>query len=154
LSRQAPYNHFDDKEALLAELARTGFERLAAAVAEGGKPTDEIALERAADAYIRSAQSAPAMFRLMFSRELVDLARFPEAAAAGAASFGNLAAIIAAFAPPERVEELSLAAWSLVHGYASLCIETGLEAEDRRAERARLFAHIIRSDALSGNTIA
>lgn len=36
LSRQAPYNHFDDKEALLAELARIGFERLAAAVAGGG----------------------------------------------------------------------------------------------------------------------
>ena len=32
LSRQAPYNHFTDKEALLAQLARAGFERLTAAL--------------------------------------------------------------------------------------------------------------------------
>lgn len=154
LSRQAPYNHFDDKEALLAELARTGFERLAAALAEGGAPSDDIALERAADAYIRCAQDAPAMFRLMFSRELVDLSRSPETAEAAALSFGNLKAIIATFAPPERVEELSLAAWSLVHGYATLCIETGLEAQNRRTERAKLFARIIQRDAVLENAIS
>lgn len=151
LSRQAPYNHFEDKEALLAELARIGFERLTGAITARGDPSDVRALERSADAYIRCAQTAPAMFRLMFSRELVDLSRFPDVAAAGAASFGKLAEIIGAFAPPERVEELSLAAWSLVHGYATLCIETGLEPEDRRTERARLFARIIRNDALSEN---
>jgi AcrR family transcriptional regulator len=148
LSRQAPYNHFEDKEALLAELVRGGFERLAKAVAAGGNPGDRSALENAANAYIAFAQNAPALFRLMFSRELVDLSRFPEAAGAAAAAFGKLAGIVASFAPAERAPELSLAAWSLVHGYATLCIETGLEAADRRAERARQFADIIRTSAL------
>src|SRR5208282_3600276 len=83
LSRQAPYNHFADKEALLAELVREGFERLATSLAVGGDPKAKNALERAADAYIRRAQEAPALFRLMFSRELVDLSRFPAAAQAG-----------------------------------------------------------------------
>ncbi len=147
LSRQAPYNHFEDKEALLAELAREGFDRLGASLSVGGEPQAEMALERAADAYIRFARQAPALFRLMFSRELVDLSRFPTTARTAASAFDKLVQIVAAFAPPERVKELSLAAWSLVHGYATLCIETGLEGEELRARRARLFARIIRTDA-------
>lgn len=144
LSRQAPYNHFENKEALLAELVHGGFERLARSLAAGGDPGSRNALTRAAEAYIARAQEAPALFRLMFSRELVNLSRFPAAAQAGAAAFGELKEIVAAFAPPDRIEELSLAAWSLVHGYATLCIELALEPTGRRAERARLFARIIK----------
>lgn len=147
LSRQAPYNHFEDKEALLAELVREGFERLATSLAAGGDPKAKNALERAADAYIRRAQEAPALFRLMFSRELVDLSRFPAAAQAGTTAFSKLKEVVAAFAPADRVPELSLAAWSLVHGYATLCIEVALEPDARRGARARLFAHIIRTAA-------
>jgi AcrR family transcriptional regulator len=147
LSRQAPYNHFQNKEALLAELAREGFERLAASLSPGGESKAKSGLERAADAYIRRAQEAPALFRLMFSRELVNLSRFPTAAEAGSSAFAKLTEIVAAFTPPDQVRELALAAWSLVHGYATLCIEVGLESESRRAARARLFARIIRSAA-------
>ncbi|MGA9367676.1 MAG: TetR-like C-terminal domain-containing protein [Steroidobacteraceae bacterium] len=85
------------------------------------------------------------LFRLMFSRELVNLSRFPTAAAAGSGAFDKLTEIVAAFAPPGQVQELALAAWSLVHGYATLCIEVGLESESRRTTRSRLFARIIRS---------
>jgi len=144
LSRQAPYNHFENKEALLAELVRDGFEQLAKSLAAGRDLKSGNALSRAADAYIRHAQEAPALFRLMFSQELVDLSRFPAAALAGAAAFDKLKQIVAAFAPADRVGEVSLAAWSLVHGYATLCIEIALEPVDRRAERAELFARIIR----------
>ena len=147
LSRQAPYNHFENKEALLAELVRAGFERLAASLAAGGDPKASNALARAADAYIQRAQQAPALFRLMFSRELVDLSRFPAAAQAGTTAFGKLTEIIAAFAAADRVRELALAAWSLVHGYATLCIEVALEPDNRRAARALLFARIIRAAA-------
>jgi AcrR family transcriptional regulator len=147
LSRQAPYNHFKDKEALLAELVRDGFERLATSLAAGADPKATNALERAAEAYIRRAQEAPALFRLMFSRELVDLSRFPIAARAGATAFGELKKIVAAFAPADRTGELALAAWSLVHGYATLCIEVALEPVARRSARARLFGRIIRAAA-------
>jgi hypothetical protein len=121
--------------------------RLAASLSSAAESKAKGALERAADAYIRRAQEAPALFRLMFSRELVNLSRFPEAAAAGDKAFDRLTGIVAAFAPPERVRELALAAWSLVHGYATLCVEVGLESESRRTARARLFARIIRSAA-------
>lgn len=147
LSRQAPYNHFADKEALLAELVREGFERLATALAAGGDPTSKNALERAALAYIRRAQEAPALFRLMFSKELVDLARFPAAAQAATTAFGKLKEIVAAFARADQLRDLALAAWSLVHGYATLCAEVALEPDARRGARARLFAHIIRTAA-------
>jgi AcrR family transcriptional regulator len=145
LSRQAPYNHFVDKEALLAELVREGFERLGTALAAGGNPKAKDTLERAAEAYIRRAQEAPALFRLMFSQELVDLSRFPAAAQARRTAFGELRGIIAAFAPADRMGDLALVAWSLVHGYATLCIEVALEPQARRAARARLFAHIVRA---------
>ena len=145
LSRQAPYNHFADKEALLAELVREAFERLFAAVtdasAQGADP-----LAQAAGAYIRFAQHSPAAFRLMFSCEMVDLAKFPEAKAAAQRAFASLSTIVAGFARPERVADLSLAAWSIVHGYATLCIETKIEPVDRRVARARLFAQLIRSE--------
>lgn len=143
LSRQAPYNHFADKEALLAEVVREGFERLGATV--GGMETSPDALARAADAYIGFAQASPALFRLMFSRELVDLSRFPQAAAAADAACGKLDAMVAAIATEGDVPDLSLAAWCLVHGYATLCIETDLEGGERRAERGRLFAWIIQA---------
>lgn len=143
LSRQAPYNHFENKEALLAELVRNGFDELAKSLGAGGDPKSRNALARAAEAYIRCAQEAPALFRLMFSQELVDLSRFPLAAQAGTAAFDKLKEIVAAFVPAHRVGELSLAAWSLVHGYATLCIEIALEPAGRRGERARLFARII-----------
>lgn len=143
LSRQAPYNHFDDKEALLAELARTGFERLTAKlrkVATGLSGED--ALARVGEAYIGFAQSSPALFRLMFSRELVDLSRFPAATAAAASSFAALATVIATIAPEDQVADRGLAAWCLIHGYATLCNETGLETASLRKTRARQFARL------------
>lgn len=152
LSRQAPYNHFTDKEALLAELVREGFCRLRAAVSKAGDSADADALARVADAYIEFAQTTPALFRLMFSRELVDLSKFPDAAAAGASAFGQLAAVVARFAAPDRLDELSLAAWSLVHGYSMLCIEANIESAVRHSERARLFARIIKAEAVADRT--
>ncbi|CAM3887071.1 TetR/AcrR family transcriptional regulator [Castellaniella denitrificans] len=148
LSRQAPYNHFADKEALLAELALAGFRDLESRIRRTrGYPADPAALEHAAAAYIGFAQRRPALFRLMFSSELVELARFPEAQAAGAACLASLEAIVAAWVDPDRVEAVSLAAWSLVHGYATLCIETRREGASLRGRRARLFARIIRAGA-------
>jgi hypothetical protein len=42
-----------------------------------------VRLARAAESYIAFAESSPALFRLMFSKELVDLSRHPAAQAAG-----------------------------------------------------------------------
>ena len=77
LSRQAPYRHFADKEDLLAALAEAGFEELTRRIgaATGAAGDAEAALAAAAETYIAFARELPQRFRLMFSRELVDLAR-------------------------------------------------------------------------------
>src|SRR6185437_5250034 len=62
-------------------------------------------------------------------------------------AFGSMRMIIATLTTPARVDELALAAWCLVHGYATLCIENGLEDERRRSQRARMFARMLRKDA-------
>lgn len=148
LSRQAPYNHFADKEAMLADLVVTGFDRLAHDTAAASTAlTGEPALAAAGDAYICFAQATPALFRLMFACERIDQRRFPEVADAGSRSFAVLRAIVATFVGEERIEEVSLAAWCLVHGYATLCIETRLEPSERRFERAGQFARLIASSA-------
>ncbi len=145
LSRQAPYNHFADKEALLAELVREGYERLGGRIhadaSLGVAPSERLA--RAAETYIAFGQERPALFRLMFSRELVDLSKHGSAQQAASAALAELSAIIEAMAPAADPREVSLVAWSLVHGYTSLCIETGLEGEDQRRHRAYQFARTV-----------
>ena len=145
LSHQAPYNHFSNKEALLAELVKSGFKQLENSIRSVvGYPDDTLALERAGAAYINFAQSAPALFRIMFSRELVDIRQFPEAEMAADAAFRSLVDIVEAFAPPAHSDDLALSAWCLVHGYATLCIELGLEEKTESGRRARLFAALIK----------
>lgn len=148
LSRQAPYNHFADKEAMLAELVQDGFERLAgllSATATTGL-TPAVRLAQAAETYIGFGQQRPALFRLMFRKELVDHSKHEGASRAAAAALAALSAIIQAMAPGQDVRDAILAAWAIVHGYTSLCLEAGLEGEDQRAKRADLFARAI--DAL------
>ncbi len=88
----------------------------------------------------------------MFSKELVDLSRHPAAQVAGAAAFAHLREIVGGIAKPDAVADLSLVAWSLVHGYATLCNETDLEGSDQRHKRAALFARIVASSA-SGDRV-
>lgn len=145
LSRQAPYNHFTDKAALLAELVRNGFERLAAGTRAAAASTliPSERLTRAAESYIAFGQEQPALMRLMFGKEFVDLTQHQDAQAAASTGLTELSGIIAGLAPGPAVQDVTLVAWSLVHGYTSLCIEASLEGQEKRAERARLFAHTI-----------
>lgn len=147
LSRQAPYNHFADKAALLAELVRDGFERLAAGTraAASSSPVPLDCLTRAAESYIAFGQEQPALMRLMFGKEFVDLAQHHEAQAAASTGFTALLSIVAGLAPTSAAQDVTLVAWSLVHGYTSLCIEAGLEGQEKRAERARLFARTVQA---------
>ena len=75
VSRTALYRHFDDKQALLAEVAAEGFKRfhealataVAAAEAVHGDP-----LAAMAAAYIRFARAHPSHYQTMFSGVLTD----------------------------------------------------------------------------------
>src|ERR1700681_403702 len=69
VSPAAPYRHFRDRDALMADVARRGFERFAAELAlawDGGKPAPRAALERVGRAYLQFAEKEPALFAAMF----------------------------------------------------------------------------------------
>ena len=92
VSPAAPYRHFRDREALLADVAREGFARFEAMLATGwanGKPDPITAFHNVGSAYLAFARSEPAYYAAMFESGLPpDLN--PELRAASDRAFGVL----------------------------------------------------------------
>jgi len=128
VSPGAPYRHFRDSAALLAEVARRGFERFAAtleAAWNGGQPDPLRRFEALGRAYFGFARNEPAYFAAMFDTRL-NAADFPEMRAAGDAAFQVLRiaaeTLCAALPPGRRPPALMVAlhVWALAHGVAAL----------------------------------
>ncbi len=107
VSPAAPYRHFGDADALLAEVALRGFDLLAARLTQawnGGRPDPVRAFEDLGRAYLGFARQEPAYYAAMFdSRIGLDL--HPELQAAADRAFLVLreaADRIAATAPKDR----------------------------------------------------
>ncbi len=149
VSHTAPYNHFADKEALLAAIAVRGFEDLAAET-EGARasagPDAGGQLVAAGRAYIQFGAEQPALYRLMFGpRKTAALTE--DVGAAGLAAFDVLVRIMQdgmARGDFREAEPRAAAftAWALVHGMAQMALDrTGpLTVEDRTTIEARLNA--------------
>jgi AcrR family transcriptional regulator len=146
VSHAAPYNHFEDKSALLAEVAALGFQSLREALeaAAGEQPRSaRQALARVGAAYVRFGVEHPAHYRLMFGAELADKARYPALQEASDAAFAVLTGVLergqaSGQVRREPVLDQALAAWSLVHGLATLLIDqraSFLGASTGEAER-------------------
>src|SRR3954447_22581965 len=92
VSPAAPYRHFRDRDALMADVAKRGFEhfeqRLAAAWNEG-RPSPLAALERVGGAYLTFAREEPAYFSAMFEAGLA-IAEHRDLQEAGDRAFGVL----------------------------------------------------------------
>lgn len=127
VSANAPYRHFEDKNALLAALATKGFHDLrqsmfeADATAAAGE--ELIALGQS---YVRYALEHPRLFRLMFGHPCSRYS--PEARAAADESKSVLMARVAKMVPEGERELFALGSWSLVHGLASLILDGKLDA--------------------------
>jgi AcrR family transcriptional regulator len=137
VSPAAPYRHFRDRNALLAELARRGFERLAAdltAAWNEGRPDPAVAVERCGRAYLAFAGRDPASYAAMFDGNPgdTDMAVRSAADAAFAVIRRAADAACAAAAGPGRPPALMVAlhVWTLCHGTASLF--TGPPSPGRR----------------------
>jgi AcrR family transcriptional regulator len=132
VSRTAPYHHFRDKEALIAALVQRGFEELVADLRVPLEAQGDAALrfEQMGSAYVRFALREPHLYKLMFGPSVLDRERHPETACAADAAFQACAAMVAQgqatgeFNGTEPVP-VALAAWSTVHGLASLLIDMG-----------------------------
>ena len=73
VSPAAPYRHFRDREALLADVAREGFQRFEAMLSTGwagGKPDAITAFHNVGRAYLAFARAEPAYYAAMFESGL------------------------------------------------------------------------------------
>lgn len=134
VSSGAPYHHFADRAALLADLATQGFRKLAEQLtaARSAAPSPTAALAAVVQSYVGFAREQPGYFRLMFRPELSQPEKHPDTRAAGEAAFGVLTDAVAACAtagdlPPERAETTTLTLWALGHGLASLWLDGQLD---------------------------
>ena len=131
VSHMAPYNHFEDKSALLAEVAALGFEALRhtlEAAARRQPRSARLAFGDIAAAYVRFGVEHPAHYRLMFSAELAEKARYPNLEVANAEACAVLTGPLErgqASGRPRRMamRDQALATWSLVHGLTTLLID-------------------------------
>ena len=128
VSSAAPYRHFRDRDALMADVARRGFERFESALARAwneGRPDAFAAFEAIGRAYIAFARGEPAYYSAMFEAG-VPLDADPELRLAADRAFGVLrqaaevltARLPAAGRPPALM--MALHVWALAHGVASL----------------------------------
>jgi AcrR family transcriptional regulator len=128
VSPAAPYRHFRDRDELLADVARRGFEQFEAALAGAwgsGRPDVFTAFDRIGKAHLQFARSEPAYYYAMFEAGIL-LESSPELREAGERSFNVLrqateqlvATMPAQSRPP--VLMMALHIWALSHGIASL----------------------------------
>ena len=128
VSPAAPYRHFRDRDELLADVARRGFEQFAAALEaawDGGRPDPMTAFERTGKAYLAFARTEPSYYSAMFEAG-VPLEASPELTAAGDRAFAVIRAaserlieqMPAGRRPPALMMALHI--WSMSHGIASL----------------------------------
>lgn len=134
VSPAAPYRHFRDREALLAEVARNGFERFAArldAAWNNGIPTPLSAFENLGRAYLVFAREEPASYTVMFEAGLGGgLAKMPAAERAFDVLQHAAAALLRPLPEAERppLRLMSLHIWAISHGVATLFAQGGSEA--------------------------
>ena len=121
VSQPAPYRHFADRDALLTEVVREGFELFAAALKAAPKRAKgHEALSRMAQAYLRFGLDHPGLYKAMFASHLLPQARDGVALQATAsASFALLVDAIAA-PDPERAQRIALRIWASLHGIVML----------------------------------
>jgi AcrR family transcriptional regulator len=129
----APYRHFSDRQALMSELARRGFEsfgqRLAAAW-DLGRPDPLRALARMGAAYLAFARDEPGLYSAMFGN--VGALAAPASGAAATKALDGLrtaaeAVLRARGAPEGAARKLAFEIWSLSHGVAMLMISGHLD---------------------------
>lgn len=136
VSHNAPYRHFPDREALLAELAAEGFAMLGEAqrqaAAAGG-------LRAMGEAYVRFALEHPQRFRLMFGGQ-VQIAKHERLREVATRVFEGLSGALSARIPEAQgARDASIAAWALVHGLAQLLLEDRIASAAKRGRDDATF---------------
>jgi AcrR family transcriptional regulator len=128
VSPAAPYRHFRDRDELMSDVARRGFDLFEAELRRAwneGKPDPSTAFDRLGKAYLAFARKEPAYYSAMFEAG-IPLDSNSEYRESGDRAFDVLRsateALIATMPPKQRppVMMMALHVWALSHGIASL----------------------------------
>jgi AcrR family transcriptional regulator len=158
VSHAAPYNHFADKAALLADVAARGFDGLRArteAAARRHPRSPRQQLIAVAVAYVGFGVDRPGHYRLMFGGELAEEGRYPELQRAAEAAF---AVLVRTLQDGQRVGEVragslrdqAVAAWSLVHGLTMLLIDGRLSVTGLGGAGSDRYARAVATTLVDG----
>jgi AcrR family transcriptional regulator len=132
VSVAAPYRHFKDKEALLAEIAEEGFGLFRDALARVAQSHAKDKVKRLVEmgmAYVDFALEHRSHFKVMWEGG-ISKAKYPDGEKTAYEAYLLLEAAARDLLPmahPGRQQALIAAAWSLVHGFATLALEHELE---------------------------
>jgi len=154
VSHGAPVHHFGDRAGLLTEFAAEGFRRLDAEMAKQQKsvdPSPAPQLRAAGLGYILFAQKNPSQFKVMFRPELLDQSR-PGFQSTANASYHRLVSGLTDLGQVDSfdLDEQALAAWSTVHGFATLWVDGPAKSICRGADPGRVLDILIRGLTGSG----
>lgn len=130
VTHAAPYHHFASKAELVATLAEEGYEKLyamqlRAAEVAGDDPV--LRLRALGVAYVEFALAHPGHFRVMFRMDLGDWyqdTRLAEGAQRGMVLLSStIHQVIESQGLEADLMEMTLAAWSVAHGIATLWVD-------------------------------
>ncbi|HXJ01006.1 MAG TPA: TetR/AcrR family transcriptional regulator [Micropepsaceae bacterium] len=128
VSHAAPYRHYPSREALLADIAVEGLERLRGELAQAasvpGDRSDRIV--RIGGAYLRFASRHAGLLRLIFGSELPNRGDFPGLAEATAAIGEDIGLALGD-------QAAGLAVWAAMHGLAILILENVIDLGQKEA---------------------
>ena len=138
VSAGAPYRHFPDKDALLAEIACDGTDRMIAGLRQAADGVSTVRQKMVAVSmeYLRFAREDAEYFDVIFKAGL-DKSKYPEVERKGREAFGVILELAQAF---ERTPALgmrrAISCWALMHGLATLSADGALATADAGAEDA------------------
>jgi len=140
VTHSAPYRHFADREALLAEVVAQSFARLGASLREAA-PAGGAAVARA---YLRFALEHPRRYQLMYAEEA-----WPARGGDRLEQLDPVMRVFAATVPDvgdaDRTRRSATAAWAFLHGLAQLAIGGYLAPPGEGADAERLVREIVGS---------
>jgi AcrR family transcriptional regulator len=145
VSVAAPYRHFDDKDALLAEIARDGYELLEREMRKSVEKADNLRdqLVDSGMAYLRFARNHTDYFNVMFHSGL-DRSKYPDIERSAKAGLGVVLGLAQQYERTQELAELrAVSAWALVHGLATLDHDGALSATAGMSRALEQFRPIL-----------